>query len=118
MSQGPIIQPRLVGQATTSSGWMSWWKCPSIAALTGVSWVHGIALGSPVVPDENRTLVTRSGLAGHRVEVVRLAAVCQVGPPQVSVPQPDPGPGVDDDRALRPGVDHLVVHRKLPARPG
>ncbi len=64
MSQGPIIQPRLVGQATTSPGWMSWWKWPSIAALTGVSWVHGIAFGSPVVPDEKSTLVTRSGSPG------------------------------------------------------
>ncbi len=34
-----------------------------MAALIGVSCVHGIALGSPVVPDENRTLVIDSGSA-------------------------------------------------------
>ena len=51
MSQGPIIQPRLVGQATTSPGRMSWCAQPSAAALIGVMWVHGIAFGSPVVPE-------------------------------------------------------------------
>ena len=57
MSHGPIIQPRLVGQATTSPGCTSWWKCPSIEALIGSIWDQGIALGSPVVPDEKSTFV-------------------------------------------------------------
>ena len=34
-----------------------------MAALIGVSWVHGIAFGVPVAPEENRTFVTRYGLA-------------------------------------------------------
>lgn len=46
-SQGPIIHPRLVGQATTSPFWMSMWHHASAAALKGVAWVHGIAFGSP-----------------------------------------------------------------------
>ena len=40
---------------------MSWCSQPSAAHLTGVEWVQGIALGSPVVPDENRMLVGASG---------------------------------------------------------
>jgi hypothetical protein len=61
MSQGPSIHPRFVGQATVSSGWMSWWNQPSMAHLIGVRWVHGIAFGSPVVPEENRMFMCASG---------------------------------------------------------
>mmetsp|Transcript_2474 Transcript_2474/g.4156 ORF Transcript_2474/g.4156 Transcript_2474/m.4156 type:complete len:243 (+) Transcript_2474:935-1663(+) len=55
-NQGPIIQPRLVGQATTSPTLMSWCRKPSTAHLIGVACVQGMALGSPVVPDEKRML--------------------------------------------------------------
>ena len=56
INQGPIIQPRLVGQHTTSPGFKSWWQKPSTAHLIGVVWVQGIAFGSPVVPEENKML--------------------------------------------------------------
>ena len=46
-SQGPIIHPRLVGQATTSSLWISKWHHASAAAFKGVALVQGIAFGSP-----------------------------------------------------------------------
>ena len=46
----------LVGQATTSPTRTSWWKYPSIAHFMGVVWLHTMALGSPVVPEENRML--------------------------------------------------------------
>lgn len=47
-SHGPIIHPRLVGQATVSPFLISMWHHPSAAALKGVATVHGIALGSPI----------------------------------------------------------------------
>ena len=47
MRKGPIIQPRLVGQATTSPGRTSSWAQASVAALRGVTCVQGMALGSP-----------------------------------------------------------------------
>ena len=47
MSQGPIIQPRLVGQATTSPDLMSMFASASVPHLSGVTWVQGMALGSP-----------------------------------------------------------------------
>ena len=46
-SQGPIIQPRLLGQASTSPGRTSCRVCASRPARRGVLCVHGIALGSP-----------------------------------------------------------------------
>lgn len=46
-SHGPIIQPRLVGHATTDPGRMSWCAQPSAAQRSGVTWLQGIALGSP-----------------------------------------------------------------------
>ena len=71
MSQGPIIQPRLVGQATTSPGLTSRCRAASTADLIGCSWVQGMALGSPVVPEEKRMLVTVSGspMTGSAVAV-------------------------------------------------
>lgn len=52
-SQGPIIHPRLVGQATISPLRISMWHHASAAALKGVTLVHGIAFGSPT--QENNT---------------------------------------------------------------
>lgn len=46
-SHGPIIQPRLVGQATTSPGRMPCCAQPSTAQRSGVRCVQGMALGSP-----------------------------------------------------------------------
>lgn len=46
-NQGPIIHPRLVGQATTSPARISMWHHASAAALRGVALVHGMAFGSP-----------------------------------------------------------------------
>src|SRR6059036_2793799 len=40
---GPIIQPKLVGHASTSVGRASAWRYASAALLIGVVWVHGIA---------------------------------------------------------------------------
>src|SRR5208337_143046 len=60
-SHGPIIHPRLVGQHNTSPGRRSWCQWPSPAALMGVTCSQGIAFGSPVVPEENSTLMHVSG---------------------------------------------------------
>ncbi len=46
-SHGPIIQPRLVGQATVSPSLTSWWKKAFAALRMGVVWVQGMALGCP-----------------------------------------------------------------------
>src|SRR5438552_952132 len=59
--QGPIIQPKLVGQARTSDGRTSRWRYASAALLIGVVWVHGIPFGSFVVPDENKMFVGSPG---------------------------------------------------------
>src|SRR5688572_5485722 len=68
VSQGPIIHPNDVGQPSTSLSWMSWWKYESARHLIGVVWVHTIAFGSLVVPEENRMFASSSGvraLAGY-----------------------------------------------------
>ena len=46
-NQGPIIQPKLVGQATVSPFRMSWWKKAFAALRIGVVCVQGMALGCP-----------------------------------------------------------------------
>lgn len=46
-SHGPIIQPRLVGHATTSPLRISICAHASAAAFRGVACLHGIAFGSP-----------------------------------------------------------------------
>lgn len=46
-SQGPIIQPKLVGQAATSPRRTSCCAQASTPHRIGVTCVHGIALGSP-----------------------------------------------------------------------
>lgn len=46
-SQGPSIQPMLVGQQTTSPRRTSWWKKALAAQRSGVVWAQGMALGSP-----------------------------------------------------------------------
>src|SRR3954447_11299138 len=69
--RGPITQPMLVGQANTSPGWMSWYRKPSEAALIGVVWSQGIALGSPVVPEEKRMIVRAEGSRGTGVKSSR-----------------------------------------------
>lgn len=56
-SHGPMTQPREVGQHTTSPRRTSWCAHASSAALSGVTWLHGMALGWPVVPDENMIIV-------------------------------------------------------------
>ena len=47
MTHGPIIQPRLVGQAMTSEDWRSACAHASAAALMGDSCDQGMALGVP-----------------------------------------------------------------------
>lgn len=49
-SQGPIIQPRLVGQASTSLGCTSPTDQASTAQRMGVVCVQGMALGLPACP--------------------------------------------------------------------
>lgn len=44
-SQGPIIQPKLVGHATVSPWRTSWWKNAFAALRIGVVCVQGMALG-------------------------------------------------------------------------
>src|SRR6266705_3058903 len=90
VSQGPIIHPKLVGQASTSDGRTSWWRYASAALLIGVVCVHGIAFGSFVVPDENRMFVWSEGRPGTASYVSRslrksahpmsLRAVCVFSP--------------------------------------
>ncbi len=75
----------LVGQQTTLPGRMSWWKWPSIPHLMGVSWVQGMALGSPVVPEEKRTLVRAVGLGRARSEGGCPAE--EIGPEEIAVAQ-------------------------------
>mmetsp|Transcript_3494 Transcript_3494/g.10940 ORF Transcript_3494/g.10940 Transcript_3494/m.10940 type:complete len:340 (+) Transcript_3494:913-1932(+) len=53
-SHGPIIQPRLVGQHTTSRVRTSCRQCASAALRSGGSADQGMAFGSPVVPLEKR----------------------------------------------------------------
>ena len=48
-SQGPIIQPRLVGPATTSPRRTSCCAHASIPHRMGVTWLQGIAFGSPAI---------------------------------------------------------------------
>ena len=61
VSQGPIIQPKLVGHARTSDGRTSRWRYASAALLIGVVWVQGIPFGSFVVPEENKMFVGSPG---------------------------------------------------------
>src|SRR3990172_6105710 len=61
VSHGPIIQPKLVGHASTSVGRASMCRYASAAHLIGVVCVHGIAFGSFVVPEEKRTFVRAPG---------------------------------------------------------
>ena len=60
MSQGPIIQPRDVGNASTSQARTSRCAHASAAHRSGATWPHGSALGAPVVPEEKRMLLTAS----------------------------------------------------------
>lgn len=77
-SQGPIIHPRLVGQATTSPLWISMWHHASAAALKGVALVQGIAFGSPTTANNpiNQTLsnicpnMKAIGLATSGIELI------------------------------------------------
>ena len=66
-SQGPIIQPRLLGQASTLPGLTSCRVCASSPALRGVTWVQGMALGSPVVKiwDCEQALWVAEGVVGN-----------------------------------------------------
>lgn len=61
-SQGPNIQPMLVGQHTTSPRRTSWWKKAFAAHRSGVVCDQGMALGSPAAcggkKDDNRRSAT------------------------------------------------------------
>jgi hypothetical protein len=60
INQGPIIQPRLVGQAHTCRSVYPDDKIRRRPSGSVVLWLQGKALGSPVVPDENRMLIASS----------------------------------------------------------
>ena len=73
-SQGPIIQPSDVGHATTSPRLTSICAQASVPALSGVTCVQGMALGSPAC----RRGVEMGSFTGVFVRLVHLNNVCEI----------------------------------------
>lgn len=96
----------------------AWAKGPVEAHLRGVTCVQGIAFGVPVVPEENSTFDTVSGVTTVALKVRTAAGSCRAGAMNASQvvseaargTGPEPSPGMTTAGARWPLMDATLAY--------